>query len=110
MGIIIDMKKYKREHDIALPRSPYYELNATDEQIEEALNTAAEYMNKPFDYRGMPPYAVIIGYENIKTGKTKLLKEIQIFPSKKSLETMAGIRGHYCIGLQQKDADKILEE
>lgn len=102
MGDIISMKDYKRQHGIALPRSPYYTLDATPEQIQAALELAADELSKPFDYRGIPPYAAIVGYENMKTGKIKLLKEVVVYSSKRALETMAGIKGHYCVGLQQR--------
>ena len=74
MEKITDLKEYKQKHDIPLPRSPYYTLNATDEELQEAVGRAERMMGFPFDYRGLPPYAVLLGYENIKTGKIKLLK------------------------------------
>lgn len=107
MGDIINLKDYKLKHGIALPRSPYYTLDATPEQIKAALEYAAEEMEKPCDYRGVPPYAVVVGYKNVKTGKTKLLKGAHIYPSKESLETMGGIgKGYCCVGLQQKSREE----
>ena len=98
MKNIISINDYKRKHGIALPRSPYYTLDATHEQLLAALEMAKECMRKPMDYQGLP-YAAIVGYENIKTGKIKLLKQIQIASCK---EAISGIRGYRCIGLQQK--------
>lgn len=108
MGDIINMKDYKQKHGIALPRSPYYTLDATPEQLNAALELAAEEMEKPTDYRGLPPYAVVVGYKNVKTGKIKLLKGVHIYPSRESLETMGGIgKGYACVGLQQKSTDGV---
>ena len=42
---VIDFKAYKRAKGIALPRSPYYTLAATDEQIREAYHQAAQALN-----------------------------------------------------------------
>ena len=106
MGNIISMKDYKRQHGIALPRSPYYTLDATPEQIQAALELAAEEMEKPCDYRGLPPYAVVVGYKNMKTGKIKLLKGVKKKKKKKALESLGGIgKGYSLVGLQQKSAD-----
>lgn len=48
---IINLKDYKREHDIPLPRLPYYSLNATEDELNEAYHLAARRMREPFDYR-----------------------------------------------------------
>ena len=37
---IISLKDYKRKHDIPLPRSPYYNLNATQEELDQAYRLA----------------------------------------------------------------------
>lgn len=95
MGEIIRMKEYKRKHGIALPRSPYYTLDATEEQVQAALEIAAKEMEKPFDYRGLPPYAVVVGYKHRKTGKIKLLKAVHTFSTKGALEAMGGIGKDY---------------
>ena len=99
---IIRLKDYKREHDIPLPRSPYYNLNATQEELDQAYRVAAQGMKKPFDYRGIPPYAALVGYKNIKTGKIKLLKEISYYSSKSVFESTAGIKDHYVLALVQR--------
>ena len=99
MAEIIKMNDYKKEHGIALPRSPYSTLKASEEDLDTALKHARKIMEKPFDYRGQTPYAVVVGYENKKTGDIKLLKEYQVFSSKDAFEGMAGIRGHYSLGL-----------
>ena len=99
MAEIIDLKKYKKQHDIPLPRSPYYTLNATKEEIDEALQRAKEWLS---DTRYSPMYAVLVGYKNIKTGKTKLLKEQHGFSTKDTFETAAGIKDHYMIGIVRK--------
>ena len=99
---IISLKDYKREHDIPLPHSPYYSLNATEDELNEAYHLAARRMREPFDYRGIPPYAALVGYKNIKTGKIKLLKEITYYSSKSVFESTAGIKDHYVLALVQK--------
>ena len=98
---VIDFNEYKRKHDIPLPRSPYYALNATEKQVNAALNQAAEIMRKPIDRRGRTPYAVIVGYQNKETGKIKLLKEMRVFSNKRAYER-GGIQDHFVIGLHQK--------
>lgn len=100
---IINMKDYKRQHDIPLPKSPYYTLNAKDYEIQIALERAAEFMQEAHDYSGKPQYAVLIGYENKKNGKVKLLKQQICFPSEKAFETACpGINGYYCLALKQR--------
>ncbi len=73
MAEIIVLNDYRREHGIALPRSPYYTLKATKRDLDMALERAAKMMNEPLDKQGLLPYAVIVGYENKKTGDIKLL-------------------------------------
>ena len=102
MAEIIFMNDYKREHGIALPRSPYSTLKASKNDLDKALIIAREMIQSPVGYKGAQPYAVVVGYENKKTGDIKLLKRYQLYLSKHSFETMAGIRGHYCIGLTQE--------
>lgn len=102
MGDIIYLNDYKKKHDIPLTHSPYYALNATRNQMRDAYKKAAEWMNKPLDGNGTLPYAVLIGYENIKTGKVKLLKEMRVFSAKEIFEHSVGIGGHYVIALTRK--------
>ncbi len=99
MAEIIKMNDYKKKHGIALPRSPYSTLKASKKDLDEALEHARNIMEKPFDYRGQTPYAVVVGYENKKTGDIKLLKDYRVFSSKNVFEQSAGIRGHYSLGL-----------
>ena len=99
---IIVLNDYRREHGIALPRSPYYTLKATKRDLDMALERAAKMMNEPLDKQGLLPYAVIVGYENKKTGDIKLLKEYRLFSNKEAFASMAGIRGHYSLGLMQE--------
>ena len=61
MGNIISMKDYKRQHGIALPRSPYYTLDATPEQIHSRIRRqlpAEEVMQRAdhviLNYEGNP--------------------------------------------------------
>jgi len=100
---IISMKDYKRQHDIPLPRSPYYTLNATEYEIRFALERAAELMQEPCDYRGKPCFAVLVGYENKKNGKVKLLKQQICFPTESAYESACpGINGYYCLALKRR--------
>lgn len=94
---IVNLNDYKRKKGIALPRSPYSTLDATKKQIHEAYLRAAASMN---EYTDM--YAAVIGYEIIKTGKVKLLKGLQLYPSQEVLQSMAGIYGHKCLVLVRK--------
>lgn len=98
-GVIINLIDYKRKKGIALPHSPYFTLDATDEQVRHALENAAHSLNRD-DYRQYA--AALVGYENIRTGKIKLLKGIIYFGTKDAFESMAGIKGHRCIGLMRK--------
>ena len=98
-GVIINLNDYKRKKGIALPHSPYFTLDATDEQVRHALENAAHSLNRD-DYRQYA--AALVGYENIRTGKIKLLKGIIYFGTKDAFESMAGITGHRCIGLMRK--------
>ena len=98
-GVIINLSDYKRKKGIALPRSPYFTLDATEEQVRDALSTAARTLNRD-DYNRYA--AALVGYENIRTGKIKLLKGIVYFGTKEAFESMAGIKGHRCIGLIRK--------
>ena len=102
MGDVVFLNEYKKQHGIPLPRSPYYTLKATDNQLQEACRLASELMKEPFDYRGLPPYAVLVGYEDIKTGNIKLLKRMSAYSTKKAFESMAGIKVHYCVALVRK--------
>ena len=98
MGDIIYLNDYKKKHDIPLTNSPYYALNATEEQMQMAYLRAVELMK---DER-LSPYAVLIGYKNIKTGKIKLLKEPRMYSSRNAFEDMAGIKDHYVIAVTRK--------
>ena len=49
MAEIIVLNDYRREHGIALPRSPYYTLKATKRDLDIALERAAKMMNEPLD-------------------------------------------------------------
>ena len=98
MGDIIYLNEYKKKHDIPLANSPYYALNATEEQMQLAYMRAVELMKDAH----LAPYAVLIGYENIKTGKIKLLKELRTYSSRNAFEDMSGINGHYVIAITRK--------
>ena len=102
MTKIINLNEYKKAHGIAPPRSPYYTLKATKEEIKQAVERASEQMKIPFDYRGLPPYAVMIGYKNKKTGDVKLLKELHVFSDREMFRKSAGIKNHYVLALIQK--------
>ncbi len=88
--MIVSLAAYKAEKGIVPPNSPYYTTNATQEQIQAAVMRAQERFKNPFDYRGKPPYAVVIGYED-KKGRVRLLKAQLAYPTKSSLETMGGM-------------------
>ncbi len=90
MSNIISLAAYKAEKGIVPPGSPYYTSNASNEQIREAVIRAKANFERPFDYRGKPPYAVVIGYEDNK-GRVRLLKGQIIYPTKRSLEEMGGM-------------------
>lgn len=98
MGDIIYLNEYKKKHDIPLTNSPYYALNATEEQMQMAYIRAVELMEDEH----LAPYAVLIGYENIKTGTIKLLKEPRMYSSRNAFEDMSGINGHYVIAITRK--------
>ena len=102
MSKIIYLNEYKRKHGIAMPRSPYSTLNATHSDIHEAYRKAAEQMRQAADTLGQSPYAVLVGYQDIKTRRVKLLKQMPMFSDKDSFERMAGIKGNYCLGLTRK--------
>ena len=95
---VIDFNEYKREKGIALPRSPYYTLNATDKQIRLALRRAVMELNRPESSL----YAAVVGYEDVKTGRVKLLKNLRLYSNSEAFENMAGIKGHRCVGLTRK--------
>ena len=88
--MIVSLVDYKAEKGIVPPNSPYYTTNATQEQIQAAAQRAQEWFKKPFDFRGKPPYAVVLGYED-KKGRVRLLKSQPVFPTKYSLETKGGL-------------------
>ena len=95
---VIDFKAYKRAKGIALPRSPYSTLAATREQIDAAFQHASDALHSEPRF-----FAALVGYENIKTGKVKLLKGIQLFSNREVFELWAGIRGHYVLALTKKE-------
>lgn len=90
-GNVISLATYKREKGIVPPGSPYYTTNATKEQIAEAAKRTEEWFSRTMDFRGKPPYAVVIGYEDKKTGRVRLLKNQIAYPQKSSFEGMAGM-------------------
>ena len=98
MGEVINLNDWKKEHGIPLPRSPYYALKATEAQIQKAISEAQKYMDSPD-----MPYAAIVGYQDMKTGNVKLLKEMHVFSDQYAFKHMEGIRGHYCIGLVREE-------
>lgn len=90
MGKVISLAAYKAEKGIVPDNSPYYTSNASPEQIAEAVERAQEWFIHPMDYRGIPPYAVVIGYEDRK-GRVRLLKSQQAFSCKHAFEEMGGM-------------------
>lgn len=98
MGDVIYLNYYKKKHDIPLTNSPYYVLNATEDQVYAAYMRAVELMEN----ERLAPYAVLVGYQNVKTGKIKLLKEPRMFSSRSAFEDMAGIKGHYVVAIARK--------
>ncbi len=96
-GSIVSLNDFKRERGIALPRSPYYTLNATRAQLKEALERGVERIKSPIGT--CLPYAVVVGYENSKNGRIKLLKEAICYSSKEAFESMSGISGYRSIAL-----------
>lgn len=94
MGDVINLNDWKKEHGIPLPRSPYYALKATSAQIQDAMIDAQKCMENHIDC-----YAAVVGYKNARTGDVKLLKEMRLFSNQDAFERMAGLRGHYCLGL-----------
>ena len=99
MDNVIYLNDYKKKHDIPLTHSPYYALNADREELRLAFERAFMLIQEPIDANGTLPYAVLVGYENKKTGKVKLLKEMRMYPNKEAFESMAGLKGSYCLAL-----------
>ena len=89
MKNVISLAAYKADKGIVPPGSPYYTSNATSEQISEAVERANAEFSNTMDYRGKPPYAVVIGYED-KKGHVRLLKNLICYPTKHSFEMLAG--------------------
>lgn len=102
MGDVIYLNEYKKQHGIPLPRSPYYTLKATDEQLYEAYHAAAMLLSEYSENHETAPYAILVGYENIQTGHIKLLKQPPMFSTKEAFESMSGIRGHKSIAVVRK--------
>lgn len=90
MSNIVSLSAYKTEKGIVPAGSPYFTTNATPEQISAAARRAHIHFSSPCDYRGLPPYAVVIGYEDRK-GRVRLLKNQIIFPTRSSFESMGGM-------------------
>ena len=101
MGDMISLVAYKKRKGIALPKSPYYTLNATKAEVSAALNRAAQFISKPMDYQGKTPYAVLVGYED-RDGRIKLLKEICCYPSREMFEMVAGRKSMLTLALVAK--------
>lgn len=98
MGDIVYLAAYKREKGIAAPKSPYYTLNATHDEISAALDRAAKLMSEPVDRSGKTPYAVLVGFED-KKGRVKLLKQICGYSSREIFEMYAGRKGMMTLAL-----------
>ena len=94
---VTDFKAYKRAKGIALPRSPYYTLAATDAQIREAYQQDAQALKSDSRIQ-----VVHVGYKSIKTGHVKLFKGQYEYSSMDLFERWAGIRGHYVLALARK--------
>ena len=90
MKKVASLAAYKAKKGIVPPNSPYYTGNATDEQIQSAVEHAIDYFDQNYDNSGMPPYAVVIGYED-KRGHVKLLKDVEIYSTKDAFEGMVGM-------------------
>ena len=90
MSNIVSLSAYRAEKGIVPAGSPYFTTNATSEQISAATERAREHFSHPFDFRGVPPFAVVIGYRDRK-GRVRLLKDQIIYPTRSSLESMGGM-------------------
>lgn len=102
MGDIISLAEYKRKKGIAPPRSPYYTLKASRQQIDDAIHNAAAQLQNMISRNGSAPcYAVLIGYEE-KNGNVKLLKGLYFYPDKETFERCAGHRNQKAIALIAK--------
>ena len=73
-----------------------YTFNATPDQIQASLLQAAEIMQKS------PFYAILIGYENIITGKITLLNRIRVFAKQSDYEKKAYKNGYNCVAFVMK--------
>ena len=102
MNNVISLAEYKLKKGIVPPNSPYYTSNASPEQINEAVERAKIEFSKPVDYRGKPPYAVVIGYKDQK-GCVRLLKGQIVFSSKRSFEEMGGMATMKTIAVVQEN-------
>jgi len=101
MGEIISLAAYRKKKGIAAPRSPYYTLKATEEQIHDALQRAAEFMTNEYNRSGKPLYAVLVGYKD-KQGNVRLLKTISGYPTREVFESCAGYKGYLTLALKTK--------
>lgn len=101
MGEIISFAAYRKKKGIAAPHSPYYTLKATEEQIQEALQHAADLLTDTYTRSGKQYYAVLIGFED-KRGDVRLLKSISAYPSKEAFEAFVGRKGYLTLALTTK--------
>ena len=83
----------------------YYTSNATDGELHQAIERAEEIRQTPIDCIGHLPYAVLYGYEEIKTGKIKLLKEPITYKTRKGFEHQSEIKGHYAMAVIEEEID-----
>ena len=75
-----------------------YTVNATPDQIQASLLQAAEIMRKS------PFYAILIGYENVVTGKITLLNRVRVFAKQTDYEKKAYRNGYNCVAFLMKGA------
>ena len=85
--------------------SKYYTLDATKEELQQAIERAEEARQKPIDCIGHDAYAVLYGYENTATGKIKLLKNPVTYRTRKSFKLQPGMKGHKTLAVVEEEID-----
>ena len=72
----------------------YVNTDATKEEVKAAIRAAKVIMMRPLPLTHAHPRIALVGYQEKKTGRYKLLREFRIFQTGELFASMTTLEGH----------------